>query len=72
MAEKVLGNQEIRIQAKLEILAGERFEVSKRQSLYYKCPRVHRKQLKGLGVKRDDNQREEGKLMLKKAHINLR
>lgn len=35
MTEKVLGNQEIRIQAKLEILAGERFEVSKRQSLYF-------------------------------------
>lgn len=33
MAEKVLGNQETRTQAKLEILAGERFEVSKRQSL---------------------------------------
>lgn len=38
----------------------------------YKCSGEPKKDLKGLGVKRDGNQKEEGKRVLKKAHISLR
>lgn len=70
MAEEALRQQETRIQA---IIGDFSFwgiwsfwKAITGFPLIYKCPGDHREELKGLRVKRDSNQREEGKQMLER------